>query len=269
MKNNHTLPVLMLLVVLLLSSAGCIKVAQNALAGATAGESTASESGSAGIVPPGLSLSTGVNAPSPVVTDSVTEFSPTQTPSEYPIQHATRVSSNQLDYLSFLNWPPDFEKTYTMTGYPVGLMVNVTKGPLYVVYTVTPENDCVQHPEDCRGTTTVPVNRPYMTITIINSATNGVVAEDGYSGGYSSDTGTYTYTGSGYSTSCGAGGQGSVSNTYSWAPNDNVCSEPVARYIPVYAEGQFQVIINGMYCSTSVSIITGASAPPASTPGDP
>lgn len=251
---------LMLLLIILISSTGCIKLAQNALAEGTAGGSSGSALGSSNISPQWPFPSSLGNAPSPQITDSVTEFSPTPTASDYVIQHAPRINGTALDYLSFLNWQPDFKKTYTMNGYPVGLLVNVTKGPLYVVFTVTPENDCLKDPESCRGTVTVPVNRPYMTITVVDNKTNDVVAEDGYGGEFSSDTGNYN-------NNC-ASDQSSVSNTYSWAPNDNVCQQPGPRYISVYREGQFQIIINGMYCSTSVSIITGSSAAPVSTTGD-
>ncbi|ABS56901.1 hypothetical protein Mboo_2387 [Methanoregula boonei 6A8] len=253
MKYNLTCLALLLILVLLVSSAGCIKLAQNALAGESAGRITESPSGSSGVVSPGLSTSVSGSVPSPQATNSVTEFSPAQTPSEYVFPNATPINGTALDYLSFLNQPPEFTKTYTMNGYPVGLLVNVPQGPLYIVFTVSPENDCLKDPDSCRGSVTVPVNRPYMTITVVDNTTGKVVAEDGYGGLYSSNTG-----GNVNNNGCGSG-QSSVSNTYSWAPNDNVCQQPGPRYIPVYRVGQFQIIMNGMYCSATVSIITGPS----------
>ena len=256
MKNNLTYLALLFILALLISTAGCIKLAQNALAGGSSG----STSGPSGIVPQGILPSTPESVPSPQSTDSVTEFSPPQTPSEYAIQHATRINGTALDYLSFLSQQPDFSNTYTMNGYPIGLLVNVPKGPLYIVFNVSPENDCLKHPDDCRGSVTVPVNPPYMTITVIDNKTGEVVAEDGYGGEYSSDTGNYN-------NNC-AGGQNSVSNTFSAPSDSNACQQPGPRYIPVYRIGQFQVIMNGMYCSTSISIITGSSASSATIAGD-
>jgi hypothetical protein len=265
MKNNLIYLVLMFLLVLLISSSGCIKLAQNALGG----EKTISTDapapspdipvGSMTVVPQRESPTHSVEAPAPNITDSVTEFTPKQTPSEYVIQHGTRINGTPLNYLSFLNRTPDFTRTYTLDGYPVGLLVNVTQGPLYVVFTVSPENDCLKNPDACRGSTTVPVSRSSMTITVVDNQTNETVAEDGYGGMFSSDTGKY-------SNDCSSS-QGTVSNTYSQPSNDNdnVCQQPGPRYIPVYGCGQYQIILDGSYLDVTVSIITGSSSIPVTS----
>ncbi|MFY9981700.1 MAG: hypothetical protein WAK75_03925 [Methanoregula sp.] len=253
-----------ILVILMVSSAGCIKMAQNALGSEKAGNTDNSEvstgvpAGSLAIEPQNASTPLAVEVPSPTITDSVTEFSPRPTPDPYVIQHGARINGTPLDYLSFLNRQPEFTKTYMMNGYPVGLLVNVTQGPLYVVFTVNPAYDCLKDPDSCRGSVTVPVSRPSMTITVRNNQTNGVVAEDGYGGEFSSDTGTYN-------NGCSSD-QSTVSNSNSNAPNDNVCQQPGPRYITVYGSGQYQIILDGSYLDVTISIITGTSPAPVTTP---
>src|SRR5208283_215128 len=193
----HIPIVLVILVILIVSSAGCIKIAQNALGGEKTGSpnssaiSTDSQSGSMAVIPHSTPTSISDDVPTPKITDSVTEFSPQVTPNPYVFPQAVQINETPLQYLSFLNRQPDFTKTYTMNGYPVGLLVNVTQGPLYIVFTVNPENDCLKDPDSCRGSVTVSVSRPYMTITVLDNQTNETVAEDGYGGEFSSDTGNY------------------------------------------------------------------------------
>jgi hypothetical protein len=247
----------------MVGSAGCIKIAENALGGEKSGNTANSaasqdaQTSSPAVVPQSATIPQPNTTPVPIITDSVMEFSPQPTPDPYVIQHGARINGTPVQYLSFLNRQPDFTRTYTMNGYPVGLLVNVTQGPLYIVFTVNPENDCLKDPDSCRGSVTVPVNRPYMTITVLDNQTNETVAEDGYGGEFSSDTGNYNNGCSSY--------QSSVSNSYSWAPNDNVCQQPGPRYITVYRSGQFQIIMDGSYLDVTVSIITGSSPYPATT----
>jgi hypothetical protein len=218
------------------------------------------------VIPQSTPTSPAIEVPSPTITDSVMEFFPQPTPAPYVTPNETRINSTPVDYLSFLNRQPEFTKTFIMEGYPVGLLVNVTRGPLYVVFTVNPAIDCLQNPASCAGTDAAPSN-PYMTITVLDNQTNETVAEDGYGGIFSSDTGNYN--------NCNAqsnNGQssGTISNTYSWVPNDNVCSQSGPRYIKVYRSGQFQIILNGNYLDVTVSVITGSSpqVTPSVTAGD-
>jgi hypothetical protein len=247
--------ILFILVMVMAGSAGCIKIAQNALGGGKEGGSADTASGSSLIAPQSVSTTSSGITSTPQTTNSVLAFSPTTTPDIYVIQHATRINGTSVNYLSFLNRQPLYTNTYTMNGYPVGLLANVAQGPLYVVFTVNPVNDCLKHPEDCRGSTTVPVNQAFMTITVLDNQTHQIVAEDGYGGEYSSDTGTY-------SSDCTA--QSSTSNTFSKEYDPDRCQQPTARYISLYRQGEFQIVMNGMYCSVTVSIITGSS--PLATP---
>ncbi len=186
----------------------------------------------------------------PVKSEMVTEVAPILTPDPYPIQHATRIT--ETTRYPFLNRAPEFKKTYTLKGNATGLLVNVVEGPLYIVYTVTPQNDCLKNPASCRGTTKRSLNRPYMTITVRDNQTHEIVAEDGYGREYSSDTGNYPetrYTGGKYSATADSG---------------ETVSDPGKRYIPIYKEGMFHITIEGNYLDTELSIITGASPDPNS-----
>jgi len=258
MENNYTYLALTLLLIFLIGSAGCIKVAQNALGGGEGSRSAGSSvipantpPGSVAVAGQSTSSYLSGNIPTPQVTDSVTAFSPQQTPDPYPIQHGARFNQTSLNYVSFLDRKPLYSNTYTMSGYPVGLLVNVTQGPLWVVFTVDPANDCLKNPGACRGSTTVPVDRTYMTITVLDNQTDQVVAQDGYGGVYSSDTGTY-------GSSCNSQAS-TITNSFSSNPYADTCQQPGPRYITLYRQGEFRIVMNGMYCSVTVSVITGSS----------
>jgi len=233
--------------VLLISSAGCIRIAGNALGGVKSGTTdnvTTSPGGTAGssaAIPQSGITPLPDNVPTPTITDSVEEFSPQPTPDPYPIIHGVRI--NATPQYSFLTRTPEFTKTYTMGGNAVGLLVNVVHGPLYIEYTINPKYDCLNDPDSCRGTVLVPVNRPYMTITVRDNQTQQIVAENGYAREYSSDTGNYQYT------NTVASSDSTEAGTYT--------SEPEPRYIAIYQEGQFQIIMDGDYLDVTISIITG------------
>ena len=162
---------LVILTMCLVSSAGCIKVVQNAIGG----EMTAGNTSSPAVSYPGLPKSTSDShpaaAPTPEQSTVITEVSPVLTPNPYVIQHGVRI--NATPQYSFLYRQPEFTKTYTLSGNgnAVGLQVNVVKGPLFIKFTVDPKYDCLQDPKSCRGTVNVPVNRPWMTITVRNNQT--------------------------------------------------------------------------------------------------
>jgi len=247
MKNNHTVLILSLLIVLLISSAGCIRIAENALGGEKSGStdnvttSPGVTAGSSATIPQSEFTPPPDNVPTPQITDSIVEFFPQPTPDPYPIIHGVRI--NATPQYSFLTRTPEFTKTYTMKGYPVGILLNVTQGPLYIEYTINPKYDCLNDPESCRGTVLVPVNRPYMTITVRDNQTQQIVAGDGYAREYSSDTGNYQYT------NTVASADSTEAGTYT--------SEPEPRYIAIYREGQFQIIMDGDYLDVTLSIVTG------------
>jgi hypothetical protein len=176
--------------------------------------------------------------------DSVAEVTPFLTPDPYPVIHGTRINATPLDN-DPLDRTPVFEKTYTLDGGAVGLLVNVPKGPLYIAFVVTPEYDCMKNPDSCRGNLAASVNRPYMTITVRDNKTHEIVAQDGYGSIYSSDTGQETFSNTGLDLTTG------ITSTSTTTPGP--------RYIVIYKEGAYQVTIEGAYLDVDVKIITGNS----------
>jgi hypothetical protein len=176
--------------------------------------------------------------------NSVSEFTPLPTPNPYPIIHGVRVNSTPR--YAFLYRQPEFTKTYSLSGNPVGLWVNVVQGPLYTRYTVDPKHDCLDDPDSCRGTVEIPVNRPYMTITVRDNKTQAIVAENGYAREYSSDTGNYRIVFTGTDSSDRMESKNSV-------------YEPGPRYLAIYREGEFQITVEGEYLDVTLSVITGSS----------
>ncbi len=265
--------VLIILILLMTGSAGCIKAAQNALSGGSpTGESssqpvvTTMPTVSQADFPQRTPTASPVFNLTPEKSDLVTEVTPDVTPDPYVFPQAIQINKTPLQS-SFLYRTPEFRKIYTLRGNAIGLLVNVVQGPLYIVYTVNPMNDCLEDAESCRGsnptytdasgnsyTTVNSVNNPYMTITVRDNQTNEIVAEDGYGRQYSSDTGTYQFSNNG-NLSTSVNGQTTVTSV----------SVPGPRYIPIYSAGQFQITMQGDYLSVDLSIITGTSLNPLDT----
>jgi len=252
-ERKRTSPGTVVIVFLLLLgvsiiSAGCIKNAQHLVgngetaADAASGVSVTETSDVTSLTP------TPVPVPeiTPAKSEIVQEVTPFTTPNPYPIIHGARI--NSTPQYAFQYRQPEFTKSYTLTGNSYGLLVNVVQGPLYIRYTVEPKYDCLKDPDSCRGTVLVPVNRPYMTITVRDNQTQQIVAQNGYGREYSSDIGHYTISTTVESEDATEAG------TYT--------SEPGPRYIPVYKEGQFQITIEGNYLDVDVAIITGTSPNP-------
>jgi hypothetical protein len=235
--------VLALLIVLLVSSAGCINMIKKFTEGGNAVTPTDAPPDTENSSTSAPAIQQPVPQLTPMKSDVVVEVTPYTTPDPYPIIHGVRI--NATPQYAFLYRQPEFTKTYTLSGNAVGLLVNVVQGPLFIKYTVTPKYDCLKDPESCRGTVLVPVNNPYMTITIRDNQTREIVAEDGYGREFSSDTGNYHFT------TTVESAESTEAGTYE--------SEPGPRYIPVYREGQFQITIQGSYLDVTVSVITGAS----------
>ncbi|OPY37784.1 MAG: hypothetical protein A4E35_01066 [Methanoregula sp. PtaU1.Bin051] len=173
----------------------------------------------------------------PLKSELVTEALPIVTPDPYPIIHGTRI--NQTPEYNRLYREPEFEKTYTLRGNATAFVVNVVEGPLYILFEITPQYDCLANPASCRGTLKKPVNRPYLTITVRDNRTHEIVAEDGYGREFSSDTGNYEFV--------ITDDEGTSTST------------PGPRFIPIYREGQFHVTITGNYLDVKISIVTGES----------
>ena len=186
--------VLLLLIVFMAGSAGCIKVVQTTLSGGAAGNANGApvvtEPPTSVVTPIDIAQSTPTPIPAAVQTPNqstvITEVTPFVTPNPYVFPQAVQINETP-QYSSFLYRQPEFTKTYTLigNGNAFGLMVNVVKAPLYIVFTVKPKYDCLENPDSCRGTVLVPVNSPYMTITVRDNQTHEIVARDGYGGIYS------------------------------------------------------------------------------------
>jgi len=147
---------------------------------------------------------------------------PDVTPDLYPVQHGTRINQTPLTprYVT-----PSFTRTYTLGGAPVGLGVNVTKGPFFIYFTINPKYDCLSDPDSCRGTLSVPVNRPYCTITVTDNRTHKVVAQDGYAQEFSSNR--------------------------------------TDRSITIYGAGEYLITIEGNYLDITLSLASGDPTPVA------
>jgi len=177
----------------------------------------------------------------PAKSEAVTEVAPFLTPDPYPVLHAARI--NDTPRYNRLDRGVEFEKTYHLGGNAIGLQVNVAEGPLYVVFEVTPEYDCLASPDSCRGSMTSPVNRPYMTITVRDNQTHEIVAQDGYAREFSSDTGNFKF---------------SITSTDEDGTTTSTSTTSGPRYIAVYKEGVFHITIEGNYLDVNVKILTGA-----------
>jgi hypothetical protein len=250
-KKDRTRSIMIVLVFLLclsVISTGCIKNFPHLTGESSPTANTGSDA--VGTETPTAVPSTPTPVPVPEITPAkseiVSEVTPFTTPDPYPIIHGTRI--NSTPQYAFQYRLPEFTKTYTLTGNAYGLLVNVVQGPLFIRYTIEPKYDCLKDPDTCRGTVLVPVNRPYMTITVRDNQTQQIVAQDGYGREYSSDIGHYHFYGTVTS-----------DDSSETQPYD---SYPGPRYIPVYKEGQFQITIEGNYLDTTVAVITGTSPNP-------
>ena len=261
-------PLVLFLIVLMAGSAGCIKLAQNTLNGEPAPTTVPTLMETSAITPTALPQSTPTAAPLPVLTPAkseiVTAVTPYVTPNPYTFPNAIPINGTPLQP-GFQYRQPEFTATYPVNStHPIGLLVNVVQGPLFIVYTVNPKYDCLKDPKSCRGlnpaqtdsadstgTSVNSVNKPYMTITVRDNQTGDIVAEDGYGGVYSSDIGTYQIT---YTANLSTSVNGKQQQTY--------VVEPGPRYIAIYREGQFQVTIQGDYLDVTLSVITGTSTNP-------
>ncbi|MFA6332309.1 MAG: hypothetical protein WCX22_05100 [Methanoregula sp.] len=182
---------------------------------------------------------------------AVTEANPIVTIDPYPILHGTRINSTELvnpvwcDTCGY-----EFQKNYKMRGNAAGLIVNVVEGPLYIIYTVTPQNDCLENPDSCRGDLEKPVNRPYLTITVRDNQTQEVVAEDGYGREYSSDTGSYEFE---------------ITTKTDDGTEITDIRTPGPRVIKIFREGTYHLTIQGNFLDANIMIRTGASPSGAGT----
>lgn len=251
-SRGHILFFLVLLL-LFMTSAGCLKTMQKSMDG--------SDTDSSGLPKPSddtsdytnkslpVAVGTPLATPAPKITPQksniTSEALPILTPDPYPILHGTLI--NETPQYRFLDRVPEYEQTYHLRGNATGLLVNVVEGPLYIVYVVSPQLDCLVSPDSCRGSMKVPATRPYLKITVRDDQTQEIVAENGYGREYSSDTGKYEFSIESRNE------DGSISTT---------TTTPGPRYIPIYKEGKYHLTIEGNYLDVDLSIITGTSPDP-------
>lgn len=249
-KMNFQGYILFTLVLLLLfmTSAGCLKTVQKSIDGSnqdssilpTPSDDTSDFTNKGLPVTVGTPLATPLPKITPQKSNITSVALPILTPDPYPILHGTRI--NETPQYRFLDRAPEYEQTYHLRGNATGLLVNVVEGPLYIVYVVSPQLDCLVSPASCRGSMKVPATRPYLKITVRDDQTHEIVAEGGYGREFSSDTGKYTIT---VETK-----EGSTTST------------PGPRYIPIYKEGKYHLTVEGNYLDVDLSIITGTSPDP-------
>jgi hypothetical protein len=260
-SRERTFTVLFTLVLILLAlttcSSGCIKKFQQSADDAGNGDVAVqpplgvNRTAAVPTIPPGPVLQAPVAEMTPVKSSVVTEVAPVLTVDPYPIMHGTRINDTPIE--NPLARAPDFTKSYHLTGNANGLLVNAVEGPLYIVFDVSPSDDCLVSPGSCRGDLNTTVNRAYMTITVRDNRTGEIVAEDGYGRMFSSDTGNYKFT---YTSE---NADSILSSGYNKESETTTTSEPGPRYIAIYREGTFHVTIQGDYLDVNVRILTGDS----------
>ena len=217
-------------------SSGCVKVVQRSLAenqtsAVTQTSEAAMPSGSVPVVTSTIPVPV---TETPEITTAPTTVATTipvvepanpipEDENQYETLHAARIDQNTAYNPSDMlqNRVPDYEKTYTLDGNAIGLVVNVAKGPLVIEYNVQPVVDCLNNRDSCRGSLTSTVNRPYFTITVRDNKTQEIVMQDGYGREYSSETS--------------------------------------ARSMTIYGQGQYHITMEGSYLTVSIAIVTGNS----------
>lgn len=196
----------------------------------------------------------------PLKSAAVEEVAPILTPDPYPIIHGSQLNQT-LKEDPVYSGPYEFEKTYVFRGNATGLRVNVAEGPLYLIYIVKPQNDCLLSPETCRGDKAKSVNRPYLTITVRDNQTHDVIAEDGYGREYSSDTGNYEFILESKNTMDGLLSSGGAIETNTVSPGP--------RVLKVFREGIFDITFEGNFLDVDLKVKTGATASGASVSPTP
>lgn len=252
----HTLVILALLALVVVSS-GCIKTLQNTMDPLPPTDTTPVVQGNEGAggtpqtQPAPVRPEVIVAELTPSKSAAVEEVAPVLTPDPYPILHGIQLNQT-VKANPVYTGPYEFEKTYVFRGNATGLRVNVAEGPLYLIYIVTPQNDCLMSPGSCRGDKTKSVNRPYLTITVRDNQTHEIVAEDGYGREYSSDTGNYEFILESKNTMDGLLSSGGAIGTNTVSPGP--------RVLKIFREGIFDITFEGNFLDIDLKVKTGASA---------
>jgi hypothetical protein len=261
----HALGILALLILVVVST-GCINMLQNTTDSVPAMDSIPVRHGDevTGAIPETQPVPVQpeviVAELTPSKSAAVEEVAPLQTPDPYPIIHGTQLNQT-LKEDPVYSGPYEFEKTYIFRGNATGLRVNVAEGPLYLIYIVKPQNDCLLEPESCRGDKTKSVNRPYLSITVRDNQTHEIVAEDGYGREFSSDTGDYEFILESKNTMDGLLSSGGEIGTNTVSPGP--------RVLKVFREGTFDITFEGNFLDIDLKVKTGATASGASVSATP
>lgn len=230
--------VLLVFVVAAVSSCGCIKLVQKSLDGSNGpglnGQSGISGNASTAVslqrtIKPGSRVTAGTGAAGssiPVATPPlVVEAAPVLEGTTSPVQHVSR--NNRTEETARFVRLPEFTRIYSLRGNAIGLLANVTTGPLIIGFDIEPEYDCIEDPDSCRGTSEKTVTRPYCLITVRENGSLGIIARDGYGKEYSSDK--------------------------------------LNRTVTVYGQGVYHITIEGNALDVTLSLTTGASPLTAET----
>ena len=253
-QDGRVFRILLIFLVLISCSCGCIKVVQRSLSQSPAGNESATGNGTSGSAPamyttagsqsqavpapggPPRVIGNHVVVPSSTTTAPsgsmagnaakpplVSDASPIPVLAGGEIQHATRVNISTAYNPGNMSMKraPDFQKTYTLNGNAVGMVVNVETGPLIIEFDVHPAVDCMNNPGSCRGSLAASVNRPYFIITVRDNTTQKIVAQDGYGREFSSDTSD--------------------------------------RVMTIYGQGQYHITLEGSWLDVTLGIATGSS----------
>jgi hypothetical protein len=225
------IPVLVILMVIFVSSCGCIRLMEQ-----SAGSNGTQVSGeqnpqSPGTIAPADSPTSAKkfspSRPIPAVTiatpDFITDAAPVLPPDPYPVQHGTQINETPPTSHNVRN--AEFTRTYVLRGNSTGLVVNATvlEGPLRISFNVEPLYDCIEDPASCRGEAAKSISRPYFTLTVRDNQTREIVAEDGYGREYS--------------------------------------AEKENRTINIYSEGRYHLTLTGNSVDIILSVATGNALP--------
>lgn len=237
--NNEVLLILsILLILMVVFTAGCIKSAQNVL-GDNHGETISGDASSHPDPSVMVSLNTASPdaipprvTPTPATALTVDEVSPAPyiTPDPYRLPYRDHGKWSTAEPVRSVKYP-QFIKTYILRSNSTAVRVNVTQAPLVINLTYSPQWDNPDHTnigsaisDDGSENTGVKMNSfVYSTavVTVYNEGSCSIVEQDGYGKGYATD---------------------------------------LARKITIYREGTYVITLSGDFINVNMAITTGAGA---------
>lgn len=239
---------IIVILVLLVTSAGCIRTVQNAMSGEGAPAEPQSASAAGIVAPPPGDLVPGTGVTETVSPDpktpglevNVVSPDPYITPDPYrlPYRDFTNRSESDLWQPYTLKRYPQFSKMFILRSNSTAIRVNVTQGPLEICLDFSPQFTDPDHSnmanvdeggegEEATGVQMSSFVFSNAEVTVIDAASNGTVAQDGYNGVYSTDT---------------------------------------AKEITVYRDGPYVITLTGNFIDVGVKIFTGTAQYETPTP---